>query len=269
MTGTIQKLAVCLAALGLCAGAGIAHALDVSVPAQIHDDPFISFRSGISAYKSGHTQEAVESLRYAAELGHTGAKWKLARMYAEGDGVVENDLEAYQFFLKIVEDGVVPGSQNESYVSDALVALGNYNRTGIAGTSVKANPARARSLYTQAATTFANPEAQYQLGRMLFEEGRDKRARQQAARWFKLAAEKGNPAAQAMFGNILFQHGKTVPGLALLTAAMERAAVGEQEWIRPLQERAFALCSEAERRTAISLVADIMAHGNLQTVHRK
>lgn len=269
MTGTIQKMAICFAALGLCAGVSAAHALDISVPAQAHDDPFISFRSGISAYKSGHTREAVESLRYAAELGHTGAKWKLARMYAEGDGVAENDLEAYQFFLKIVEDGVAPGSQNESYVSDALVALGNYTRTGIAGTPVNANPARARSLYTQAATTFANPEAQYQLGRMLLEEGGDKRSRQQAARWFKLAAEKGNPAAQAMFGNILFQRGKTVPGLAMMTAAMEHASAEEQAWIRPLQEHAFALCGEAERRTAISLVADIMANGGLQVSHRK
>jgi len=75
------------------------------------------FRTGIAAYKKGDTEEAVRLLRYAAAMGYMGAKWKLARMYAEGDGVPESGMEAYIFFLEIVHDGADPGSQNESYIS--------------------------------------------------------------------------------------------------------------------------------------------------------
>lgn len=218
-----------------------------------------SFRTGISAYKNGDTEEAVRLLRYAAAMGYTGAKWKLARMYAEGDGVTESEIEAYNFFLEIVHDGADPDSQNESYVSDALVALGNYLRTGISGTSVKSNPMRARDFYVQAASNFGNSRAQFELGKMLLLGEGGKKNLVQAARWFQLSAKKGNIAAQAMLGSMLFQAGKTVRGLAMMTAAFERANSVDYDWIRSMWEKAFAISAETDRRTAISLASDIMS----------
>ena len=88
------------------------------------------FRFGFSAYKSGHKDQAVEAYRYAAENGQLGATWKLARMYAEGDGVARDDYEAFKFFNEIAQQDVEPGSPEESYVSDALVALGAYMKIG-------------------------------------------------------------------------------------------------------------------------------------------
>lgn len=257
-----QKLVGPLAGFMLFFGLSSVYALDASVAAST-ESPFEFFKTGVSAYKSGHKDEAIRSLRYAAEMGHTGAKWKLARMYADGDGVPEDDFEAYELFLKIVGEGVDPGSQNETYVSDALVALAHYVRWGIPGTTVKADPARARGFYVQAASNFGNSEAQYELGRMLLAgEGGEKNA-VQAARWFQLSARKGNSAAQAMLGNMLFQAGKTVRGLAMMTAAYERANPEDREWIQPLQERAFAIAGEADRRTAISLASDITSNSGL------
>lgn len=260
MTGRRQRLVLYLVIASFGAWFSMAYALDPKAgPSGENSLEF--FRIGISAYKNGRADEAVRSLRYAAEMGHTGAKWKLARMYAEGDGVPENDWEAYKFFQKIVYDGADPGSQNESYVSDALVALGNYMRTGIAGTSIKSDPARARSFYVQAATNYGNPDAQCELGKMLLSgEGGDQNP-VQAARWFQLAAKKGHAAAQAMLGSMLFQAGKTVRGLAMMTAAFERAGPDDRIWIQPMQERAFAIAAEADRRTAISLASDIAANG--------
>ena len=68
-------------------------------------------------------------------------------MYAEGDGVARDDYEAFKFFSEIVDQDVEPGSPEESYVSDALVALGDYLRTGIPGSPVEENEVAAQEYY--------------------------------------------------------------------------------------------------------------------------
>jgi len=222
------------------------------------EDPFDSFKLGVSAYKSGDKGEAVERLRYAADQGHVGATWKLARMYADGDGVNGDDYQAYQMFLKLVRDGVDGSSHDESYISDALVALGFYSRHGIASANMAADPRRAREFYLHAATNYGHPVAQYELGRMLLAGEGGAADPLQAARWFRLAASKGNVGAQAMFGHMLFQAGQEVRGLAIMTMAYERASPQDQPWIAQMQERAFAIVGEMERRTAISMANDLV-----------
>jgi len=243
----------------LAAGAvGEAHALDeTTVVATPERSPWAVFRFGFTAYKQGHKDQAIEAYRYAAENGQIGARWKLARMYAEGDGVARNDYEAYKFFTEIARQDVEPGSADESYVSDALVALGGYVKKGIPGTPVAPNPAAAQEYYMRAAATYRNPNAQYEMGRMFLNGDGVKRNVRQAGRWFQLAAEKGHAGAQATLGNLLFRSGQTSRGLAMMTVALERAAPGDRDWIRDLHEQAFALADEAERRTAIALADDI------------
>src|SRR5271167_4276284 len=38
---------------------------------------------------------SISALEYAAEGGHPLAQWKLGRMYADGNGVAQNDLRAF------------------------------------------------------------------------------------------------------------------------------------------------------------------------------
>jgi|SRR4051812_1497112 len=226
-------------------------------------NPWAVFKFGFSAYKSGHKDQAVEAYRYAAENGQIGATWKLARMYAEGDGVTRDDYEAYKFFNEIAEQDVEPGSPEESYVSDALVALGGYLKQGIPGSPVAANPAAAQEYYMRAAANYRNPVAQFEMGKMFLSgDGGVKASVRQAGRWFQLAAEKGHAGAQATLGNLLFQSGKIVRGLAMMTAALERANPIDRGWIRSMQEEAFSLADEADRRTAIALADDILAKGH-------
>ncbi|MBN9550414.1 MAG: sel1 repeat family protein [Alphaproteobacteria bacterium] len=225
--------------------------------------PWAVFQFGFSAYKSGHKDQAVEAYKYAAENGQIGATWKLARMYAEGDGVTRDDYAAFKFFSEIVDQDVEPGSPEESYVSDALVALGDYLRKGIPGTPVEENDVAAQEYYMRAAANYRNPNAQFEIGRMFLKgEGGVKASVKQAGRWLQLAAEKGHAGAQATLGNLLFQSGKIVRGLAMMTAALERAPAADQPWIRNMQEEAFAAAGEADRRTAISLADDILTKGN-------
>jgi len=253
-----------VAAGALAVAAHPARALDQSVIGSPEDQksPWAVFRFGFSAYKSGHKEQAVEAYRYAADNGQVGARWKLARMYAEGDGVTRNDYEAFKFYQEIAAQEVEPGSPDESYVSDALVALGDYARSGIPGSPVQPNFAAAQDYYMRAAATYRNPNAQFEVGKMLMTgEGGMKSNIRQAGRWFQLAAEKGHAGAQATLGHLLFQSGKVVRGLAMMTAALERAPVADRSWIRGMQEEAFALAGEADRRTAIALAQDLLVKG--------
>ena len=246
------SIAACIALVFSCQ---TAFSFDLNENTEKSRSPFELFKFGFSAYKNGDKDEAIKALTFAAERGHQGAKWKLARMYADGDGVVEDDYEAYQIFEKIVRDGAEPGSENESYVADALVALASYVKKGIPGSPVRSNPGMARELYVQAASNFGDPVAQYELGQMLLSGEGGERNPTQAARWFQLASKKGNISAQAMLGNMLFQAGKTVRGLAMLTKAFERCPPEDCRWIREMQEQAFSLAGETDRRNAIAMAA--------------
>lgn len=226
--------------------------------------PWAVFQFGFSAYKSGHKEQAVEAYKYAAENGQIGATWKLARMYAEGDGVTRDDYAAYKFFSEIADQDVETGSPEESYVSDALVALGSYSMSGIPGTPVSADPVAAQEYYMRAAANYRNPDAQYEMGKMFLKGQGVKASIKQAGRWFQLAAEKGHAGAQATLGNLLFQSGKLVRGLTMMTVALARAAPNDQPWIRGMQEEAFAVAPEADRRTAISLADGILTKGASQ-----
>ena len=85
--------------------------------------PFDLFKFGFFSYKEGRKSDAVEAYRYAAEKGHTGSRWALANMYADGDGVPENDLEAFKIYSEIAQAGVEPDSEDTGYFANALIAV--------------------------------------------------------------------------------------------------------------------------------------------------
>ncbi|MFZ2101623.1 MAG: tetratricopeptide repeat protein [Oricola sp.] len=217
--------------------------------------PWVLFRFGFTAYKSGRKDEALRAYRDAAERGHAGARWKLATMYASGDGVQEDDYEAFRLYEGLVNEGAAPGTSDETFVAHALMSLANYMRRGIPNSPVSADPFRARQLFLQAASQFGDADAQFELGRMYLAGEGGPADPVQAARWFNLAAHKGHVGSEAMLGKILFESGKTVRGLSILTSALGKAKEPELHWIRALQEEAFAVSSEADRRTAIALAA--------------
>ena len=226
--------------------------------------PWAVFQFGFSAYKSGHKDQAVEAYRYAAENGQIGATWKLARMYAEGDGVARDDYEAFKFFTEIVAAGRrarQPGGKLRLRRAGGARRLSEDGHPRHARSS--ANAVAAQEYYMRAAANYRNPNAQFEMGKMFLKgEGGVKASVRQAGRWLQLAAEKGHAGAQATLGNLLFQSGKVVRGLAMMTAALERASPADQPWIRGMQEEAFSLAGEADRRTAIALAAGHPGQGH-------
>ena len=109
--------------------------------------PFEALRSGTRALKDGQKQKALVSLEYAAEQGMVAAQWKLGRMYAEGDGVEQSDLRAFEYFSRIADGHADdnPVGPEARYVANAFVSLGHYYREGIADTDVRADLGRARA----------------------------------------------------------------------------------------------------------------------------
>lgn len=221
--------------------------------------PFQAFRSGTELLKSnekGDREKALAELRYAAEQGHPLAQWKLGRMYADGDGVKRDHLQAFQYFSRVASDHAEasPWTQQARFVSNAYVSLGYYYLNGIPNTAVQADIDRAYGLFSYAASYFGDADAQYQLARLYLDgRGAPKDVRQ-GARWLGLAAQKGQYQAQAMLGRMLFR-GEGVPrqrarGLMWLTLGRDGAAGPQDGWIVEAYEDAFARATEAERTEA-------------------
>jgi TPR repeat protein len=232
---------------------GPAAAFDIKSGVTKESGPFDLFKFGFKAYKNGQKEDAVEAYRYAAEKGHTGSRWALANMYAYGDGVAKNDLEAFKIYNEIASQGVEPGSDDTGFFVNALLSLANYYRRGIPDTPIKPDLAQARQLYFQVASTFGVAEAQFQLAKMILAGEGGTANLQQAKKWLNQARKNGHAGAMAVFGNVLFDEGQTVRGLAFLTAALDKCSAKDCIWMQQLQEQAFSVAGEEDRRGAIAL----------------
>ena len=172
------------------------------------------------------------------------AQWKLGRMYADGDGVIQDDLRAFEYFSRIAnahaEDS--PSAPQATIVANAFVALGRYYLNGIPNSKIKPDTDRAREMFSYAASYFGNADAQYDLARLYLKTPDASRDDfRYGARWLGLAAQKGQHQAQAMLGQMLFT-GDRLPrqaarGLMWLTLARDNAAPDESLDPRKLQPR--------------------------------
>jgi exopolysaccharide production negative regulator len=219
--------------------------------------PSEAFRSGAHWLKAGDTHKAVVSLEYAAEKGHPLAQWKLGRMYADGEGVTQDDYKAFEYFRRIADAHADdnPDTPQARFVANAFDALGHYYLDGIPKSQVKRDPVRAREMFAYAASYFRDPEAQYDLARLYLEGNGAPHDPRTAARWFGLSAQKGQCQAQAMLGAMLFA-GDHVPrqaarGLMWLTLARDGARPDQQAWISRLYDSAFRQATDDERAMAL------------------
>jgi uncharacterized protein len=219
-----------------------------------------ALRVALDDLKAGNVEASVAALTYAAANGQPLARWKLGEMYANGDGTPRDDLKAYHYFDQLVEDYDEDQSdpRDTSAFSSAFVAVGVYCLGGIPNSDVRPNPRRAHELFQYAATTFDDPNAQYNLARMyMFGAGGLARDDITAIRWLALAAKQGHPPSQALLGHMLFV-GDGLPdqraqGLMWLELAKERAEDPKSQWIRELYERDFHMASNGDRQAAAAL----------------
>lgn len=202
---------------------------------------------------------SLSALQYAAEGGHPVAQWKLGRMYADGNGVIQDDVRAFEYFSRIAnahaEDS--PSAPQAAIVANAFVALGRYYLGGIPNSKIKSDPGRAREMFSYAASYFGNADAQYDLARLYLKGVGTPRDSRYGARWLGLAAQKGQHQAQALLGQMLF-NGDQLPrqaarGLMWLTLARDSAAP-EETWIKDSYNKAITKASEDDRAMALQML---------------
>ena len=199
---------------------------------------------------------SLTALQYAAEGGHPIAQWKLGRMYADGNGVTQDDLRAFEYFSRIAnahaEDS--PSAPEAAIVANAFVEVGRYYLNGIPNSKIKSDPERAREMFSYAASYFGNADAQYDLARLYIDgSGTSRDGFRYGARWLGLAAQKGQHQAQALLGQMLF-NGDQLPrqaarGLMWLTLARD-GAPPRDSWITDLYAAAMKQATPEERATA-------------------
>jgi TPR repeat protein len=213
-----------------------------------------------SATADASPTSSLTSLQYAAEGGHPIAQWKLGRMYADGDGVIQDDLRAFEYFSRIAnahaEDS--PSAPQAAVVANAFVALGRYYLNGIPNSKIKPDTERAREMFSYAASYFGNADAQYDLARLYLKTPDASRDDfRYGARWLGLAAQKGQHQAQALLGQMLFNGDRLPPqrarGLMWLTLARDSAAPDEV-WIKESYNRAIAKASDDDRAMALQML---------------
>ncbi len=193
-------------------------------------------------------------LEDAARDGDVGAAWKLGRMYADGDGVEQNDRRAFEYFRELAASHAdeVPGTKLAVFVAKAFVEIGSYYLTGIAN-YIKSDAVRAHEAFSHAASYFGDPDAQYHLGRTYFDGQGVGKDTEQGIRWLSLAADKGQYHAQAVLGALLFK-GEYVPrdaalGLMYLLLARD-AASSEETWITDSYNAALKQATPDEQAVA-------------------
>jgi uncharacterized protein len=267
---------VALFALAACLPGSCIGAFESGEGASVEKAPLPAFatpraalQAGLEGFRSGNATSGIEALKYAAAGGEVLAQWKLAQIYANGDGVPRDDVKAYDYFTQIVAnyDEDDPNRRDRAVVASALVALGTYNLNGIANSAIRPDPQRALQMFQFAATTFGDANAQYNLARMHLDgDGVDKDGRE-AIRWLYLAADKGHLQAEALLGQTLFTGRDDVRpqrarGLMWLTLARKAAIDSKKDqWIIDLYDKAVASANDGDRQDALAyLEAHLKRH---------
>lgn len=260
-----RRAALAMAAT-LCVVCQPALALDGTKTDPDDPSPVEAFKSGARALKAGDIAGGSRALEFAAGKGHALAQWKLARMYAEGEGVPRDDVKAFEYYQAIANAHADenPNTPQARFVSSAFVALGSYYLNGIPNSDIRPDPVRAADMFQYAASYFGDSDAQYNLGRLYLDGApgveRDPKV---AARWFRLSADKGQHQAQALLGHLLYT-GELLPrqaawGLMYLTLARDGAKEPADNWIVELYDRAFAHAEPEEREMARTYLEKYLA----------
>jgi uncharacterized protein len=249
--------------IGAAGAATPGFAFDGSPVNQDSTIPVVSTPPGVatplSNLKKSATPSAIDTSAsaYAAE---TVTQWKLGRMYADGNGVAQDDLRAFEYFSGIAnahaEDS--PSAPQAAIVANAFVALGRYYLSGIPNSKIKPDTERAREMFSYAASYFGNADAQYDLARLYLKSaGSSRDDFRYGTRWLFLAAQKGQHQAQALLGQMLF-NGDQLPrqaarGLMWLMLARD-SATPDETWIRDSYNKAVAKASDDDRAMALQMV---------------
>ena len=147
------------------------------------------FNKGLKAFAAGDFKTVLAEWVPLAELGHVIAQNNLGVMYANGNGVVENDKAAVDWLTLAAEQGF----------AEAQYELGSmYAR----GEGVSPNAKTALKLVTLSAEQGFG-EAQTSLGLIHYTGNGVQADNIRAYMWFNLAAQNGDETANSLKENVI------------------------------------------------------------------
>lgn len=163
-------------------GAALALALGGAVGAQ-------TLEEARAALRRGDLRTALAGFRQLAEQGDATAQYNLGALYAAGQGVVRDELQAAQWFRKAADQGH----------AQAEYQLG---RLYAAGRGVPQDAAQSAHWIRRAAE-HGEPRAQFSLALLVATGRGTARDEAQAVDWYRRAAEQGHAGAQNNLGVML------------------------------------------------------------------
>ena len=145
---------------------------------------------GDECMQNGNYDQAVVWFRRAAECGYAKAQYNLGTMYANGQGIRQDDAEAMKWCrLEAVKWYRLAAEQGHI---EAQFTLGMIKQDGLGVPQDAAEAAK----WCRLAAEQGHAEAQCQLGRM-YDQGRGvPQDNGEALRWFRLSVKQGNAVAQ-------------------------------------------------------------------------
>ncbi len=154
------------------------------------------FGHGMEAYNRGDYKTAFYEFQLLAELGNAGAQYNLGYMYANGEGVPEDNSQALFWYRKAAEKGHASAQNNLGIMYDN-------------GQGVPEDNSQAVFWYQKAAEQ-GNPLAQSNLGNMYARGEGVPEDDNLAVFWFRKSAEQESAYGQVSLG-IMYANGEGVP----------------------------------------------------------
>lgn len=218
--------------------------------------PILGAVGGVSS------DDMMSVLEGAAKQGQPSALWQLAEMYANGIGVEQDQVRAFNYFSKIANDyaDAPPNSIDAEVVARSFVKIGDYFRSGLPDAGIEVDKEQARALLFHAATYFGDADAQYRVGLLYLEDDDMQPNPMLSMRWLSLAAHKNHISAQAVLGDLMFNghligdngiEPQPVEGLMWLSLAYEGTfGSGDEVWIGELLTQALLIATPEQRESA-------------------
>jgi uncharacterized protein len=227
----------------------------------------VAMERGLSAYRAGYFPLALEAFEFARDREPVSARYAaefyLARIYSDNSSVHTDHAKAYMLLQRIVEENFDADPDDlprGPIVAKALTALATYVKRGLPAAHVKADAERAAEFLRMAATTFDEPDAQFELAKMLIIGDGVPQDQTLALHYLSKLAQDSHPGAQAFLADLHWQ-GKFVPkdqnrALGLIEMAAENAPPSERLWIDELYQNIFCGAPPDVRSKAQGLVAN-------------
>lgn len=227
--------------------------------------PQAAFEAGLNAYKAGKYEAAIPALEAAAGGSETTrffAQFYLARIYSDNSGTEVDHAKAYYLFQKLADDNADADpdeGHRAPFVAKALTALAVYLRAGVPEAGVEPDPDRAVEYLQNAATSFGDQEAQFELAKIYLSGNGDAEDIKRGMHYLSVLTEEGYPSAQALLADLMWR-GRYVRkneqrALALITMAVENAPAHDRIWIEDIYQNVYCGTTQGTREQADTLIS--------------